>query len=83
MKLNIVMVELEIPQNTGNIARTCAIIGAKLHLVYPHYRIWNFKTKQFWWIAGSKRVFWKIKKGKREFLNSLFIDVQQLEPFQK
>jgi tRNA (cytidine/uridine-2'-O-)-methyltransferase len=35
MKLNIVMVEPEIPQNTGNIARTCAITGAKLHLVYP------------------------------------------------
>ena len=35
MKLNIVMVEPEIPQNTGNIARTCAAIGAKLHLVYP------------------------------------------------
>ena len=29
------MVEPEIPQNTGNIARTCAITGAKLHLVYP------------------------------------------------
>ena len=29
------MVEPEIPQNTGNIARTCAAIGAKLHLVYP------------------------------------------------
>lgn len=35
MKLNIVMVEPEIPQNTGNIARTCAAIGAKLHLVEP------------------------------------------------
>lgn len=35
MKLNIVMVEPEIPQNTGNIARTCAITGAKLHLVHP------------------------------------------------
>ena len=35
MKLNIVLVEPEIPQNTGNIARTCAAIGAKLHLVYP------------------------------------------------
>ena len=31
MKINIVMVEPEIPQNTGNIARTCAAIGAKLH----------------------------------------------------
>ena len=29
------MVEPEIPQNTGNIARTCAITGAKLHLVHP------------------------------------------------
>ncbi len=35
MKLNIVLVEPEIPQNTGNIARTCAATGAKLHLVYP------------------------------------------------
>lgn len=35
MKLNVVLVEPEIPQNTGNIARTCAALGAKLHLVYP------------------------------------------------
>ena len=35
MKINIVMGEPEIPQNTGNIARTCAAIGAKLHLVHP------------------------------------------------
>ena len=35
MKIHIVLVEPEIPQNTGNIARTCAIIGAKLHLVKP------------------------------------------------
>ena len=35
MKINIVMVEPEIPQNTGNIARTCAAIGAKLHLFHP------------------------------------------------
>ncbi len=34
-KLHIVLVEPEIPQNTGNIARTCAAIGAKLHLVKP------------------------------------------------
>ena len=29
------MIQPEIPQNTGNIARTCAITGAKLHLVHP------------------------------------------------
>ena len=35
MKINIVMVEPEIPQNTGNIARTYAATGGKLHLVEP------------------------------------------------
>ena len=35
MKINIVLVEPEIPQNTGNIARTCAATGSKLHLVKP------------------------------------------------
>ena len=33
--LNIVMVEPRIPQNTGNVARTCAATGARLHLVGP------------------------------------------------
>jgi tRNA (cytidine/uridine-2'-O-)-methyltransferase len=33
--LNIVLVEPEIPQNCGNIARTCAATGARLHLVHP------------------------------------------------
>lgn len=35
MTLNVVLVEPEIPQNTGNIARTCACTGAHLHLVAP------------------------------------------------
>ena len=35
MEINIVMVEPEIPQNTGNIARTCAATGARLHIVRP------------------------------------------------
>lgn len=35
MSLNIVLFEPEIPQNTGNIARTCACTGASLHLVEP------------------------------------------------
>ena len=35
MKINVVLVEPEIPQNTGNIARTCAATGCKLHLVKP------------------------------------------------
>ena len=34
-ELHIVLVEPQIPQNTGNIARTCAATGAKLHIVQP------------------------------------------------
>ena len=34
-ELNLVLVEPQIPQNTGNIARTCAATGASLHLVKP------------------------------------------------
>ncbi len=45
--LNIVLVEPQIPQNTGNIARTCAATGAKLHLVEPMgFRIDNAKLKR-------------------------------------
>ncbi len=33
--LNIVLAEPQIPQNTGNISRTCAVTGARLHLIRP------------------------------------------------
>ena len=35
MAIEIVLVEPEIPQNTGNIARTCVAAGVKLHLIEP------------------------------------------------
>lgn len=35
MPLHVVLIEPEIPQNTGNIVRTCAAVGAELHLVEP------------------------------------------------
>ncbi|MBR3644844.1 MAG: tRNA (uridine(34)/cytosine(34)/5-carboxymethylaminomethyluridine(34)-2'-O)-methyltransferase TrmL [Lachnospiraceae bacterium] len=35
MSLNIVLLEPEIPQNTGNIGRTCCATGTKLHLIEP------------------------------------------------
>lgn len=35
MAFNIVLVEPEIPQNAGNIARTCAVTNSKLHMVRP------------------------------------------------
>jgi len=47
MTLNIVLVEPQIPQNTGNIARTCAATGARLHLVGPMgFRIDDSKLKR-------------------------------------
>lgn len=46
-RLNIVMVEPEIPQNTGNVARTCAATGARLHLVEPMgFKIDDTKLKR-------------------------------------
>lgn len=35
MAINVVLYQPEIPPNTGNIARTCAITGVKLHLIKP------------------------------------------------
>ena len=45
--INIVLIEPEIPQNTGNIARTCAAVGAGLHLVEPMgFKIDDAKLKR-------------------------------------
>ena len=55
---NIVLVEPEIPQNTGNIARTCAATGASLHLVKPlGFKIDDKKLKRagldYWWLLDT------------------------------
>ena len=56
---NIVLVEPEIPQNTGNIARTCAATGSKLHIVKPMgFEIDDKKLKRagldYWHLLGIK-----------------------------
>ncbi|MDR3249677.1 MAG: tRNA (cytidine(34)-2'-O)-methyltransferase [Mycoplasmataceae bacterium] len=45
-KLNIVLLEPEIPQNTGNIARTCVGFNANLHLIRPYGFIFNKKMSE-------------------------------------
>ena len=46
-KLNLVLLEPEIPQNTGNIARTCAATGADLHMIRPFgFKIDDAKLKR-------------------------------------
>ena len=54
-ELNIVLVEPEIPQNTGNIARTCAATGARLHIIEPMgFKIDDKKLKRagldYWYL---------------------------------
>lgn len=54
--LNIVLVEPEIPHNTGAIARTCAATGAKLHLIKPlGFDISDKMVKRcgldYWWLV--------------------------------
>jgi len=46
-KLNLVLHEPEIPQNTGNISRTCAVTGAALHIIRPMgFEITDAKLKR-------------------------------------
>ena len=47
MSINVVLVEPEIPQNTGNIIRTCAATGATLHLVRP-LDYWDIANIQYY-----------------------------------
>lgn len=77
MAINIVLVEPEIPQNTGNISRTCAAIGATLHLVKPlGFSIDEKQVKRagldYWHLLDIKEYenideFMEINKGKRMY----------------
>ena len=77
MQVNIVMVEPEIPQNTGNVARTCAATGARLHLVGPMgFKIDDKKLKRagldYWQYLDityydNLEDFFKQNEGKGEF----------------
>ena len=80
MAFNIVLVEPEIPQNTGNIARTCAATGSKLHIVKPMgFEIDDKKLKRagldYWHLLGVQYYenlseFLKMHGDKRMFLAS-------------
>lgn len=74
-ELNIVLIEPEIPQNTGNIARTCAATGARLHLVEPMgFKVDDKKLKRagldYWYLldltyySSTEDFFNKNKDGK-------------------
>ncbi len=81
MSMNIVLVEPEIPQNTGNIVRTCAATGARLHIVKPMgFEIDDKKLKRagldYWHFLNIKYYenlddfFEKNKGGRFYYLSS-------------
>ena len=80
MSYNIVLVEPEIPQNTGNIARTCAVTNTKLHIVKPMgFEITDAKLKRagldYWHFLGVKYYenindFFEKNKGGRFFFST-------------
>lgn len=77
---NIVLVEPEIPQNTGNIARTCAATGSKLHIIKPMgFTIDDKKLKRagldYWHLLGVQYYenlddFFSKTKGGRYFYST-------------
>ncbi len=80
-ELNIVLVEPEIPQNTGNIARTCAATGARLHIVEPMgFKIDDKKLKRagldYWYLlditcySNLEDFFEKNKNGNFYFFST-------------
>ena len=81
MSVNIVLVEPEIPQNTGNIVRTCAATGTRLHIVKPMgFEIddkklkragldyWHFLNIQYY--ENLEDFFEKNKDGRFFYLSS-------------
>lgn len=81
MSFNIVLVEPEIPQNTGNIVRTCAATGTRLHIVKPMgFEIDDKKLKRagldYWhfldisYYEGLDDFFGKNKDGRFFYLSS-------------
>ena len=80
-ELNIVLVEPEIPQNTGNTARTCAATGARLHIVEPMgFKIDDKKLKRagldYWYLldityySNLEDFFEKNKDGNFYFFST-------------
>lgn len=77
MSFNVVLIEPEIPQNTGNIARTCAATGSRLHLVRPlGFEIDDKKLKRagldYWHLLDityydDTNDFFEKNKGERFF----------------
>ena len=73
---NIVLVEPEIPQNTGNISRTCAVTGCSLHLVEPlGFKIDDKKLKRAgldYWSELDIHYYSSFEELEQRYPNSRF-----------
>ncbi|MDA8979820.1 tRNA (cytidine(34)-2'-O)-methyltransferase [Chitinophagales bacterium] len=80
MPFDIVLIEPEIPNNTGNIGRLCLAVGAKLHLVKPFgFELTDKRLKRagldYWphldvQIYESQEEFFEINQGRKMFFLS-------------
>ena len=66
--LNIVLLEPEIPANTGNIGRTCVALGAKLHLIEPMGFVINDKQVKRAGLDYWPKLMYEIYDDYRDFL---------------
>ena len=73
-RLNIVLFEPQIPQNTGNIARTCACTGARLHLVGPMDITYYENTQEFLEKHSDDSLFFFTTKGRKVYSEQSYPD---------
>ena len=84
--LNIVLFEPEIPQNTGNIARTCAVTGTRLHLIKPlGFDISDKAVKRaglddFFQKTGAEDIWLATTKAPRSYTEAVFRDECYVRP---
>jgi len=75
MPINIVLHEPEIPYNTGNIARTCACTGSKLHLIEPlGFSLEDKDLNDFFEKNRDANVFYFSTKGKQYYTQAPYTD---------
>lgn len=68
--MNIVLLEPEIPANTGNIGRTCVVTGTALHLIEPLGFLINEKTLKRAGLDYWDKLDVSIYKNHNDFMNS-------------
>ena len=71
MKLNVVLFQPEIPQNTGNIMRTCVGVGAKLHLIKPLGFLLDEKHLRRSAVDYYEYIEYEVYEDYEDFLNEI------------